>query len=222
MAIVSVIFEERANNLIQFGLTNPAEFLFDAFLGINLLTNLTLTGLIAARLWWSSRSMQKYLGYDSPHGRRTNNIVAMVLESGSIYPVALIACIIVLQLNKPFSVPVESVLTIIVGIAPTLIIVRVDLGISMKVTSGPSSDADSTVLQDLEGEPSSYLHPFPPDLEAPQPNFLLPVSGGNNRDGTAALPSNAVPQKYCKTKAGEYRSRTLHKEGPAQPKARLK
>ncbi|KIK66722.1 hypothetical protein GYMLUDRAFT_911233 [Collybiopsis luxurians FD-317 M1] len=88
----------------------------------------------------------------------------MVLESGLLYPLALIICLIFIVSN---SIIVEPLLTVIVGIAPTMIIVRVDLGISVEAPPSTSSNPTSQSVSDLETQPLAYSHPC--DLEIPWP-----------------------------------------------------
>ncbi|KIK66713.1 hypothetical protein GYMLUDRAFT_238949 [Collybiopsis luxurians FD-317 M1] len=150
MAIASVVVVENtfktafSLSINQVSVQTGPSF-FYAFLGVNLLTNLMLTGFLAGRIWWFSRSTRKYFGYDSSNNRRMTNIASMVLESGLLYPLALVLCIIALA-SVPFtdgiSPSVEPLLTVIVGIAPTMIMVRVDLGASIETPSSADPDND--------------------------------------------------------------------------------
>ncbi|KAE9384820.1 hypothetical protein BT96DRAFT_1007691 [Gymnopus androsaceus JB14] len=110
------------------------------FLCVNLLTNLMLTGLIAGRIWWISHATNRFLS-SSSNDKRINGIVAMVLESGLLYPVTLIICIILLDIAHS-EVQTQSLLTMVVGIASTLIMVRADLGISIENASNGTNGTD--------------------------------------------------------------------------------
>ncbi|KAI3614481.1 hypothetical protein WG66_009732 [Moniliophthora roreri] len=121
-----------------------------AFLFMTALTNLLITFLIAARIYVISRRAAKYVGKNVNRMYRT--VISIVLESGLIYPLVLIvyassgltvfSSLIMLQ-SHPVSLEVQkrmqllavllqSTLNQFVGIAPTLIIVRIGLGISVE------------------------------------------------------------------------------------------
>ncbi|KAF9063984.1 hypothetical protein BDP27DRAFT_1426363 [Rhodocollybia butyracea] len=119
-----------------------------SFLAVNLVTNIVLTGLIAGRIWWISQETRRSL--PGVGGKNLNSIVAMILESGSLYPVALAICLGLNKANTEASI--EPVLTVIVGMAPTLIMVRADLGISVQINSDE---------KDLELHESRILSPYP-------------------------------------------------------------
>ncbi|KAE9390494.1 hypothetical protein BT96DRAFT_1002242 [Gymnopus androsaceus JB14] len=151
MALIAAILEKKGSRrlLSSTGVTEnssdeAAGNLEFAFLGVNLLTNLILTGLIESG--GVSRTTNRLLSSGSDD-KRINGIAAMVLESGLLYPVALIICII---LNVLGTAQVEPLLTMVVGIAPTLIMVRADLGISIENASNGTNDTISDHPNDLE------------------------------------------------------------------------
>ncbi|KAJ3781526.1 hypothetical protein GGU10DRAFT_106762 [Lentinula aff. detonsa] len=123
-----------------------ASIITDAFLSVNLFTNLMLTCLIAGRIWWIARATRQALGVNDSNDKSINSIAAMVLESGLLYPIALIFG---LALTVKGTVEVQPMLTLIVGIAPTLIMVRTDLGISIEDATSPDPD-ETVALYDLE------------------------------------------------------------------------
>ncbi|KAF8143504.1 hypothetical protein K438DRAFT_1736378 [Mycena galopus ATCC 62051] len=94
-------------------------------------TNVLGAGLAAGRIWWISRRAANYLGRRS----RSNysHLTAVMLESGLIYPATLAISVLIFVIPQT---PLVSVLVCLaacyhlVGIAPTLIIVRVGLGVS--------------------------------------------------------------------------------------------
>ncbi|KAF7351542.1 Ras-GEF domain-containing protein [Mycena sanguinolenta] len=98
-------------------------------IGTVFFTNALGTGLAAGRIWWITRRAANYLGGRSR--KRYSHLTAMTLESGMVYPTAL-AVTVIIYLIPP--TPTVSVLICLaacyhlVGIAPTLIIVRVGLG----------------------------------------------------------------------------------------------
>ncbi|KAJ3992313.1 hypothetical protein F5050DRAFT_1858165 [Lentinula boryana] len=77
------------------------------------------------------------LGVNDSDNKRINSIAAMVMESGLPYPITLI---IGLALTVKGTVEVQPMLTLIVGIAPMLIMVRPDLGISIEDATSPHPD----------------------------------------------------------------------------------
>ncbi|KAF5357557.1 hypothetical protein D9757_012364 [Collybiopsis confluens] len=193
MAIVAVYFLWKTNNpQVSDSASTESSDLFDIFLGLNLFTNVLLTGLIG-RLWRISRSTRQYLGEDSIHRKRMNRIVGLMfvlfsstppgiraynfrfflfsqsLESGSLYPLALIAYIVVATIPKKGE-SMEPLLTVIVGIAPTMIMVRVDLGNSINKISGSSSG--DRRFSDLEALPLPPIVRETRNSEIPRPFFL--------------------------------------------------
>ncbi|KAJ7240642.1 hypothetical protein B0H12DRAFT_52148 [Mycena haematopus] len=100
-------------------------------IGTVFFTNVLGTGMVAGRIWWISRRAANYLGGRSR--KRYSNLTAVMLESGLIYPAALALTVILFLIP---ATPTSSVLICLaacyhlVGIAPTLIIVRVGLGVS--------------------------------------------------------------------------------------------
>jgi len=100
-------------------------------IGTTFFTNVVASSLAAGRIWWISRRASYVLSQNS---RRTYaNLTAILIESGCIYPISIIVVLII------FIVPTTSTISVlisiapvyhIVGISPTLIIVRVGLGVS--------------------------------------------------------------------------------------------
>ncbi|THU81800.1 hypothetical protein K435DRAFT_808790 [Dendrothele bispora CBS 962.96] len=97
----------------------------------------------AGRIWWIGHQVSKFL----PRGKfhPTKHILAVCLESGIMYPLALIPALVFtfetfsVQAAPSFDSLVAVLIqvvgiapTFIIGIAPTFIIVRVALGISIE------------------------------------------------------------------------------------------
>ncbi|KAF8155243.1 hypothetical protein K438DRAFT_1862840 [Mycena galopus ATCC 62051] len=94
-------------------------------------TNVLGAGLAAGRIWWISRRAVSYLGRRSR--KKYADLTAVMLESGLIYPAALALTVIIFLIPQTPTVSVLVCLAAcyhLVGIAPTLIIVRVGLGVS--------------------------------------------------------------------------------------------
>ncbi|KAJ8076017.1 hypothetical protein PM082_021999 [Marasmius tenuissimus] len=107
-------------------------------------SNLTLTSLIAGRILSIARRVTCYLPPQSKPRKMYRTIFSATLESGLIYSTILLTYSISVILNHPFSEPEIQYLTLVVvgdvtfdslmyvmGIASTLIIVRVSLGIAI-------------------------------------------------------------------------------------------
>lgn len=100
-------------------------------IGTTFFTNVVTSLLAAGRIWWISRRASYVISQNS---RRTYaNLTAILIESGCIYPISIIVALIL------FLVPTTSTTSVlisiapvyqIVGISPTLIIVRVGMGVS--------------------------------------------------------------------------------------------
>ncbi|KAJ7433416.1 hypothetical protein FB451DRAFT_327494 [Mycena latifolia] len=96
-------------------------------------TNVMITMLTAGRIWWAARRAR--IGLLEPRSdmgaRMYNTAVAMLLESGAIYSVSVIAYIVSGVIHTPATTIVQDVvvgaLPQIVNIVPILIIVRVGL-----------------------------------------------------------------------------------------------
>ncbi|KIK62686.1 hypothetical protein GYMLUDRAFT_242331 [Collybiopsis luxurians FD-317 M1] len=151
---------------------------------------------LAGRLWWISRATRQYLGHDLSSGKRMKNVVAMVIESGLLYPLALIPSIIVQTLRitavgKVFPLQ-EPLLTVIVAIAPTMIMVMIDLGVSIQANPGTISVHVPERWQPMVHTPSQ-------DLEISRPLRLSPLQVDQDHEGDMVLTSSALnhlPQKY--------------------------
>ncbi|KAJ6566511.1 hypothetical protein B0H19DRAFT_1138028 [Mycena capillaripes] len=99
--------------------------------GTAFLTNVLGAGLAAGRIWWISQQGGNYLGRGTE--KRYQHSTAILLESGLIYPATLALIIILYLIPQTPTVSVLVCLAVcyhVVGIAPTLIIVRVGLGVS--------------------------------------------------------------------------------------------
>ncbi|KAF5355501.1 hypothetical protein D9758_006429 [Tetrapyrgos nigripes] len=126
-----------------------------AVLAVNFFTNLliplmiinalNLTTLQAGRIWWIGRQASVLIPRETKLIKRT---IAICLESGMIYPIAILVVLIVNTsgiLAWSGDTGMIAVLTQVVGIAPTFVIVRVVLGISFEeLQSTEEKDSDAT------------------------------------------------------------------------------
>ncbi|KAF8172522.1 hypothetical protein K438DRAFT_1851339 [Mycena galopus ATCC 62051] len=98
-----------------------------------LATNFLATGLTAGRIWWISHHARAYLGAAAQ--RRYAAAIALVVESGMLYSATILAFLIVISfpsLSSTLEEPLLQIVTQVMGIAPTLIIVRVGLGVTVE------------------------------------------------------------------------------------------
>ncbi|PFH46945.1 hypothetical protein AMATHDRAFT_95755, partial [Amanita thiersii Skay4041] len=99
-----------------------------ALFSLSLATNVTVTTLIASRIWWISREANTVLG--KKHGQKYNKAVIIIVESGAIYSISLLTLLVLYCVKSNAQYIVYDALAQIMGIVPTLIIVRVGLGVS--------------------------------------------------------------------------------------------
>ncbi|EEB95244.1 hypothetical protein MPER_05817, partial [Moniliophthora perniciosa FA553] len=109
-----------------------------AFWLANMGVNVILTLLTAGRIWWISREARKHMG--PAIKTKYNTIVAIILESGILYPVFLTTNVIYSSLADPgghssASFSFGAVTFQVAGIAPTLITIRAARGKTFEHTS---------------------------------------------------------------------------------------
>ncbi|KAJ3913700.1 hypothetical protein F5877DRAFT_71334 [Lentinula edodes] len=106
-----------------------------------------------------------------------NTMVAIILESGLLYPIALIICLVLSVYEG--TVETFSLLTLIVGIAATLIIVRTDLKISIENAYCPGVTES---LADEEEIPYDLvaIHTRPQPYMLHKENHFKPVKMGQH------------------------------------------
>ncbi|KAJ6467923.1 hypothetical protein C8R45DRAFT_1019462 [Mycena sanguinolenta] len=116
--------------------------MFDLSILMSLLTTFMLMGLSAGRIWWLAHKARQVVGRKLTS--RFYTICSMILESGALYCAAGITFVI-LSLNQNTSEIVATngaILGQFVGVAPTIIAVRVGLGKSVE-----SVDSFVTIAQ---------------------------------------------------------------------------
>ncbi|KAJ6497280.1 hypothetical protein C8R45DRAFT_124398 [Mycena sanguinolenta] len=109
------------------------------FFAVSLATNVLVTMLTAGRIWWISRYSRSYL--KTAEKRRYVSAIAILVESGMLYSATVLAYLIVLSIPSAsiLAEPIFAMLVQIMGIAPTLIIVRAGLAVKGE-ESKPMSD----------------------------------------------------------------------------------
>ncbi|KAJ7692921.1 hypothetical protein B0H17DRAFT_1179207 [Mycena rosella] len=121
-------------SVIMCGLEGLAEFLFVTWLFplsviFTLMTNAMLMALTAGRIWWIARGARAIMG--PAVVRRYRTVIAIILESGVLYCTPGLLYLIFLAVSPASTVVIFAALAQVVGIAPTIIVVRVGLGDSV-------------------------------------------------------------------------------------------
>ncbi|KAK7448518.1 hypothetical protein VKT23_013780 [Stygiomarasmius scandens] len=121
---------------VKAAIHSSANNMLTAFMATNVFAHVLLTGLIGGRIWWLASQLETLRAnsretlMDKKH---YNFTIALILESGLLYPLSVI--IFQITLRTVFMGPdLYPIMTQMAGIAPTLIIVRVQLGISINST----------------------------------------------------------------------------------------
>jgi hypothetical protein len=104
-----------------------------ALFSLSLATNIIVTSLIAGRIWWLSRNIRTYLG--QRHQAKYYKAIGIIIESGAIYAISLLILLVLYTSKTNAQYIVYDALSQIMGIVPTLIIVRIGLGIHVQDNS---------------------------------------------------------------------------------------
>ncbi|TFK96167.1 hypothetical protein BDV98DRAFT_597846 [Pterulicium gracile] len=99
---------------------------FMVLYSVMLANNILSTTLIASRIWWRSRQSGSALGWR--HQAKYNWIIAIVIESGAIYSFSLLIYLVLYTIESQAQKLILDSLCQIASIMPTLIIVRIGLG----------------------------------------------------------------------------------------------
>ncbi|KAJ7154137.1 hypothetical protein C8R46DRAFT_1118781 [Mycena filopes] len=120
------------------------------FFVLTLATNLLVTALTAGRIWWIYRQTAGHLVVKTagPSDKRALASIEIIVESGAIYSLAVLMYLILGAIPSTVVAQQPSVemLSQVVGIVPTLIIVRVGLGLSVQSRGNTSGDVSAAVL----------------------------------------------------------------------------
>ncbi|KAK7438245.1 hypothetical protein VKT23_018176 [Stygiomarasmius scandens] len=143
------------------------------FFVVNIIMNLVIPLMISVRIWTIRRKVVAILGSRKD---QNNWNIALCLETGVVYPLALIPCLIVRSVENRISP--YPVLLQVACIAPTLIIVRSGLGISIENVndtvhnakgkrSGYSTPGERETLSQWTQDPGRKVDPHGRDEEDP-------------------------------------------------------
>jgi len=119
-----------------------------AVFSLSLATNVIVTSLIAARIWYLERQLT-----DLPARNRSlryKKVLALVIESGAIYSSALVIEITLYFLNTNAFYIVYDPIAQLTGIVPTMIIVLTNLGLT-------TNDLNSTFDSNEFKAPISFM-----------------------------------------------------------------
>ncbi|KAG2125392.1 hypothetical protein DEU56DRAFT_825417 [Suillus clintonianus] len=98
-----------------------------------LATNVIVTSLIVYRIWFSSRVVNENQVVISQGA--SYRAMVFIIESGALYLITQFVFVVLFAIQHPAQGIVAVIATQIYGIAPTLIIIRVGLGISSEQTT---------------------------------------------------------------------------------------
>jgi len=153
------------------------------YFALSLATNVVVTIFTAGRIWWICRQSRAYLKTDEQ--RRYISVISIIVESGVIYSATVLVYLILSAIPSAVILqePIYQMLTQVLGIAPTLIIVRVGLGVHVQSFE---STVETAVAKSENARPHKRpilgIHiskpyfdnalPSPPqDVEKGQPNY---------------------------------------------------
>ncbi|GJE85447.1 hypothetical protein PsYK624_015260 [Phanerochaete sordida] len=96
-----------------------------------LCTNVMVTGLIIGRIWWMSKDTALY---ELPTRSTTRAAISVMIESGALYFIVQLIFVVIFGINHPAEVIMILIATQTYGIASTLILIHVGLGLSWEQT----------------------------------------------------------------------------------------
>ncbi|KAI0760375.1 hypothetical protein C8Q74DRAFT_1208445 [Fomes fomentarius] len=139
-----------------------------------LATNAMATALIVAKLWLTASRAEKRVGTRMRGtARAAQRAVAIIVESGLLYLVTQLVFAVLFGLGHPAQAILAVIAVQIYGIAPTLIIIQVALGISTEQTTAPPrKSASMTRVTVASGRASS--------AQAHPPSFLPALSSATD------------------------------------------
>ncbi|KAJ7121740.1 hypothetical protein C8R43DRAFT_1033357 [Mycena crocata] len=113
------------------------------FFMLTLATNVLVTSLTAGRIWWICRQARATLQTDLQ--KRYVSRIAIIVESGVIYSAFVLSYLIIGAVSSSGALQnlVVEMLRQVVGIVPTLIIVRVGLGVSVQNVESSVASAEA-------------------------------------------------------------------------------
>ncbi|KAJ6484643.1 hypothetical protein C8R45DRAFT_931093 [Mycena sanguinolenta] len=137
------------------------------FFVLSFSTNVLVTALTAGRIWWFFRRSHILLkGEDQ---RRLASAMAIIVESGALYSAAVLSYLILGAF--PSTVIIQEPIFQMMGIAPTLIIVRAGLGQTVNTTIKGVEDTSNSLpsynppTRGSQNNLEKHMPPIPWDVE---------------------------------------------------------
>ncbi|ESK83524.1 hypothetical protein Moror_4855 [Moniliophthora roreri MCA 2997] len=148
MGFIGHVVFYAAAGAYQYELAMSANTVDEVFLIANAANTTLLTLMIAGRIWWRTRNARTYL--DQATERTYKRIILVLIESGFIYSASLITNVVIIHSASSlgYGLGLNSVIALMVGIAPTLIMLRTSLGWA------ESAVHESRMVTALQFEPS--------------------------------------------------------------------
>jgi len=130
------------------------------YFSLSLATNMVVAALTAGRIWWICRQCRLYSKFKltSAAQKRCASAISIIVESGVLYCATVLAYLILGAIPSVSIAqePIFEMLTQVMGIAPTLIIVRVGLGVNTPTLESTVQMQDISVV-DLGSEKDSSI-----------------------------------------------------------------
>ncbi|KIL58664.1 hypothetical protein M378DRAFT_86165 [Amanita muscaria Koide BX008] len=124
---------------------------------VSLATNVLVTFLIASRVYWVVYRLDVPCGEEYRH--KYHQAVAIIIESGSIQSAAILILLVLHSLNETSQYIMADALAQLLGIVPTLIIVRCGLCTKLPCTKIRTNHSITTISQEF-----SSRYPVPMQL----------------------------------------------------------
>ncbi|KAH9852244.1 hypothetical protein C2E23DRAFT_921780 [Lenzites betulinus] len=165
-----------------------------------LATNVLTTALIVARLWHTASTAEaRCRGRMAGTVRAAQHAVAIIVESGLLYLAAQLVLVVLFALSHPAQAVVAVMAVQIYGIAPTLIVIRVALGISSDFSTRDAPGAAGPAVAHVSWD-------VPVSQELVRPGFVPGMhsfsgaSSGTEQSG----PTLQMDAEYMEMKAYEH------------------
>lgn len=139
-----------------------------SFFTSTFVTNVVCTALVAYRIWSINRQTVVFTGYDM------RPVVFLVVESGAVYSITLLALLILYKVKSWFQYVLLDAVSPIVGLVFSMIIIRIGLGITS--VGGETAFASRTSGSDsssLNFRAQVELGPLGPD---PTQNLVTDIA----------------------------------------------
>ncbi|KAJ3882100.1 hypothetical protein F5051DRAFT_395541 [Lentinula edodes] len=146
--LVTIIKGGASSRFEGIALADSLKVVILIYIFATMVQNLYLSGMIAGRIWWLNRRFKKLFA-----SRRGQKFLGPILESASLTPIFLSVWLFLnLSIVGLADYGLENIirpctLTQVVGIASTMIIVRIGLGIDVLATSQPYSTIGDVEVQ---------------------------------------------------------------------------